>query len=243
GCNVACGANTCCVLLGYGGNSDGLLRSYTDPRGNVHTMDYWGDGRLKTDKNPFPNTLGTALTRTYTGYAYDVVKTTPEQRKTTFTNSYFLGSVTDPEIQVHGPRASRREVYDWGITAQKYFDTYRDGTTKNKLVFPTVVDTQNEAALESEETTYTPDITGTSSIWKTIVRKNGALSHQLSHTRTVTLSNANDPLTTTSITDTTVIDNDATYPWTRAFDGTTNKWTTTAPLGSKVEQSIDVRER
>jgi RHS repeat-associated protein len=66
------------------------------------------------------------------------------------------------------------------------------------------------------------------------------LTRSTSATRSVTLSNASDPLSLVSETDTTTVNGKT---WTMAFNATSRTWTTTSPAGRQSTMTVDIAGR
>ena len=199
----------------YGGG--GLLSTYTDPRGGVHTFTYDDQGRLLTDTDPGEGTK----TLSRTGDAID----------STVTMTSALGRSTRYRIQrpasgeeiwtntlVDGTTIRVQRSADGSVTSG-----YPDGTTATQQLGP---DPRFGmlAPVPAALTLRTP----------------GGLVHTQTTSRQVTLADARDLTRVRTATETVTI-NGKTF--TRTYDGATKTVTIRSPMGRQTTATLDDRGR
>ena len=201
----------------FGYTTDGLLTSLTDARSNIKSYTYDDMGRLTKDEDPVGGF--TALSRTDTGNDYEVTKTTAEGRISTYKVEHLS---TGEERRTNSLCCGNPVVTVTGTDGTTK-TTYPDGTTVNTLKGPDPRFSMQSPVLQSGTVT-TP----------------GGLVQSATGTRTVTLSDSNDPLSLLTQTDTLTV-NGRVYK--SDYNATDLKITTTSPMGRVSTTTIDDKGR
>ncbi len=197
--------------------TDGLLTGLIDARGNNKTYTYDALGRLIKDEDP----LGgfSALSRTNTGNDYEVTKTTAEGIVSTYKVEHLS---TGGELRTNSLCCGNPIVTLTGTDGTTE-TTYPDGTIVSTLMGPDPRFSM-QSPIPQSGTVTTP----------------GGLVQSTTGTRTVTLSDPNDPLSLLTQTDISTI-NGRTF--TEIFNATTKTITATSPMGRVVASTIDDQGR
>lgn len=216
-------------------NPNGLLKTLTDPNGNVHNFSYQNAGRLQRDTNPLPNSNGTYLTANRTWKGFNLLKQTPEKQTTLFDVDQTSGTDTTA-------RVLRTVITTDGIDAKTTIDERVDLSKKTTL-------SNNGGTLSSEEIFQEADYKRfgiNSPYWSKIKKSNGGIvGDELNRTHVVALSGAGmfDLSGTEAIKEEVSYASTPTKKWTSIYDATNNKWITTTPTGVQVTRQLDSRER
>ena len=203
------------IQLGY--TDDGLLTSLTDARGNAKSYTYDAMGRLIKDADPVGGF--TALDHTETGNDYEVTKTTAEGVVSTYKGEHLS---TGEEKRTNSLCCGNPVVTITGTDGTTK-TTYPDGTVMSILQGP-----DPRFSMQSPILSY-----GT-------VTTPAGLVQTITGTRTVTLSDANDPLSLQSQTDRITVNGKTT---TTVFDASTKTTTTTTPEGRIKTTTMDDQGR
>ncbi len=203
------------VQLTYGtGDAAGLMTSFRDPNGNLHTFAYDDRGRLTLDANPAGGTTTLARVKTPTGY--QVSLTTALGRMTTFeVSSLDNGDVLRRRTDSTGAATDVLLHLD----ASRHV-TYADGQTLDLVDAPDPR-WRMQAPILRSFTSRTP----------------GGRTMTASATRTATFT---DPLALSSETSTLVL-NGNTY--TTVYSGAARTLTLTTPGGRNIVRTMDDRAR
>lgn len=184
----------------------GLLTSLTDARSNTKSYTYDVMGRLTKDADQVGGF--TALSRTETGNDYEVAKTTAEG----IVSTYKVEHLSTGEERRTNSFCCGNPVVKVTGTDGTTKTTYPDGTEVNILEGPDPRFSMQSPVLQSR-TVATP----------------GGLVYSTTGTRTVTLSDSNDPFSLLTQTDTLTV-NGRVYR--RDYNATARTITTTSPMGS-----------
>ena len=201
----------------FGYTTDGLLTSLTDARTNIKSYTYDAMGRLTKDKDPVGGF--TTLDLTETGNDYEVTKTTAEGIVSTYKVEHLS---TGEERRTNSLCCGSSTVTIIGTDGATK-TTYPDGTVVNTLEGPDPRFSMQSPVLQNGTVT-TP----------------GGLVHSTTGTRTVTLSDPNDPLSLLTQTDTLTI-NGRVYKV--DYNATDRTITTTSPMGRVATATIDDQGR
>ena len=201
----------------FGYTTDGLLTSLTDARSNIKSYTYDDMGRLTKDEDPVGGF--TALDRTETGNDYEVTKTTAEGRISTYKVEHLS---TSEERRTNSLCCGNPVVMVTGTDGTTKI-TYPDGTVVSTLEGPDPRFSMQSPVLQSMTVT-TP----------------GGLVRSTTGTRTVTLSDSNDPLSLLTQTDTRTI-NGKVYK--DVYNATDRTITATTPMGRVATATIDDKGR
>jgi len=201
--------------LAFGYNDRGLLTSLTDLRGGLHTFTYDGSGLLVKDDDP----AGGSTTLTASGSVTDLIvtRTTAEGRSSVF--------------------EAQNLVTGMQVRTNTSADNVASRTTKGGD--GAVTTTSPDAAIsllqvpDSRFGMMSP-MTATASV------TTGSHTLSISHSRSVSLSDPQNPLSLTSITD-SITRNAAT--WTTRFTAATRTLTMTAPTGRSATSLLDSKGR
>jgi len=196
---------------------DGLMQTFTDPNNNLHQFTFGSGGRLTKDQEP---TGGfTALTRTENANGFTVTETTALGR-TTADQVINLAAGGIELIDIEGDGANTTTVIGTNGTTTT---TAPDGTVTKEVEAP---DPRwgMQAPIVQSLTVTTP----------------GGLTSTTTTSRTVTLSDPNNPLSLQSLTDTVTINGQV---YTSTFDATTRTLTQTTPAGRKTVTQEDALGR
>jgi len=206
--------------LGY--SSLGLLTSLTDPKGNVYQYEYDTYGRLTKHSDPAGGWV--TLARTDNGDTFTVAETTAAGRSA----SYQVGlSSTDSQ------------------TSRQFTNTLQNGlqATESKTAQAGLL--SESAALPggtAQSTTSSPDprwgiqVPVATSESVTV----GNLTMNLTGSRSVSLNNPGDPFSLNTQTDTTTVNGRV---FTRAFTASNRTYVNTTPVGRKMTETLDAKER
>jgi RHS repeat-associated protein len=191
------------VSLNYG--SGGLLASFTDPRNNSSTFTYDTLGHLKTDTSPDGKT--TSLSGSANEEWLVVNTHTAEGRYTSYTTH--LPPSGDPQV----------------IT------TFPNGKTSTVTTKPDGTQTITSPTGTTSVATFGPDprwgMSAPLMTSLTVTRPSGATT-TVTSSRSVTLTDAANPLTLSQETDSSTLGGDTT---TTTYDATSRTITTTSPAG------------
>ena len=197
--------------------ADGLMTQFTDPKGNINRFEYDSVGRLLRDTNA--GLGGWIINRTENAAGYTNTMTTAEGRTTAFT----------VEPLTTGDR--------------KQVNTYPDGTVQTKLFKTNGEETTTRADGTIVTVLQGPDprfgmqapIPGTARITLP-----SGLTSTATTTRTAPLSNANDLLSLTILTETTTVNG---QPYTNVFDKASLTYTNTSPAGRVTTSRVNNKRR
>ena len=203
------------VRLGYG--NGGLLTALTDPRGQVHRYTYDTLGRLVKDEDPAGGWK--SLDRLKFSSSYQVDLSTAMGRRT----RYFVENLSNGD--------------------ERHVDTYPDGTAEGLLIGANSSYKQTPADGTVLDMQLGPDprfgmqapLASTAS-----VTAPSGLKSTMTSTRTAALSNPQNPLTLTSLSDTLSVNG---RNYTTAYSATTRKYTLTTPAGRQGTVTIDAKGR
>jgi YD repeat-containing protein len=163
-------------------SADGLLATFSDPKGNTSTMTYDPLGRLLTDVNAAGGSQTLARTELVNG-GYIATRATPLGRKTAHRIEFpSVGGMTRTDTQP-----------DTTVTTRAIGT---DGSTKTTLADGTLIN-----SLDGPD----PRFTMLAPIPKSIATTTGGLTSTLTTARSVTLSDPNNPLSLTALTDTVTL--------------------------------------
>jgi RHS repeat-associated protein len=200
-----------------GYDANGLLTSWQDARGNTSNLTYDSQGRLTADNDRAGNAKTLARTLTANGHRVDV--TTPEGHVSGHTlerlpNGDVRRTTTDPAGLV-GTQTTKPN--GTGVTATP------DGTSATTVQSP---DPRFGlmAPFTSQTTFSTP----------------AARQLTTTSTRQVTLSNPQDPLSLTALTQSSTTNAKTA---TRTYDATTRRWTMTSPASRTTTTDTDTKGR
>lgn len=203
------------VHLGYAG--EGLLASLTDPRGAVKSFTYDGTGRLVKDADAAGGWKALARTRTANGYEVDLF--TAMGRGTTF------------------------KVENLTTGDERHVNTYPDGTGDTLFI-----GVNGSLKLNSADGTIVEALLGPDPRFgmqvplaktRSVTTPSG-LESTVSNTRTVVLSDPENPLSVTSLTETFTVNG---RNYTRAYNAASRKYTITTPQGRLRTVTIDAKGR
>jgi RHS repeat-associated protein len=197
-------------------SADGLLTQYTDPKSLRSTFTYDDSGRLLKDENPAAGFQSLARTEDATGA--NVTRTTALGRTEKFRMEY-------PAIG-----GSLRDVQSSDGTHTQTV-TGTDGSEKTTLADGTVSTMMQGADPRFSMLAPIPTSMNTST---------GGLTSTTTTARNVVLSDPNNPLSLTSVTDTRTV-NGRTY--TSVFDAVNRLFTATSPAGRQETSDIDTLGR
>jgi RHS repeat-associated protein len=202
-----------------GYTNDGLLTSFTDPRGNSSTMTYDALGRLERDVAPSTSGSLWNLTRTETANSFTVSLSSAMGR----TTSYLVERLATGEER-------RVNTFPGGLQNQGTTGTNGSRTS----TFP-----------DGSSTTLTPGPDPRFGMQSPLgasvtTRMPSGLLYNRTHTRAVTLSNPNDPLSLATQTDTFNV-NGRTY--TSLYTTASRTFTTSTPVGRQTTTTIDTQGR
>ena len=203
------------VQFGY--TDDGLLLSLTDARSNVKSYTYDAMGRLTKDEDPVGGF--TALDRTETGNDYEVTKTTAEGIVSTYKVEHLS---TGEERRTNSFCCGTSTVTITGTDGTKKA-TYPDGTVVKILEGPDPRFSMQSPVIQSMTVT-TP----------------GGLVASITGTRTVTLSDSDDPPSLLTQTDTVTV-NGRVYK--DVYNATDRTITITSPMDRVAKATIDDQGR
>ncbi|MBI4454589.1 MAG: SMP-30/gluconolactonase/LRE family protein [Acidobacteria bacterium] len=197
--------------------SDGLMTSLTDPKGSLYQFNYDPSGRLVKDQDPADGFH--ALARSEIAGGWEVAKTTALNRVT----RYRVERAATGGRHLLTTFADGTKTDVTVGTDQRRLTTLPDGTTSNLLEGP---DPRfgMQAPFSANHTLKTP-----SGILSTITGQ-----------RTATLSDPNNVLSLTKLTDQVTINGRA---FTRIFDAATRKFTATTPEGRQTFSMVDALGR
>ncbi|WP_084284650.1 NHL domain-containing protein [Solirubrobacter soli] len=198
-------------------DAGGLLKTLTDPRGELHSFDYDPAGRLIRDTAP--GNASQTLTRTSNGDIVTVVRRSAEGRTTTYRveprkSGEIERSVTDGK----GAKTTTLVGTDGVVTV-----TRPDGTVVTEEAGP---DPRfgMDAPLTARMTVTSP----------------AGLRTVMSRARTVDLATPGAPLSLRSFTETTTVNGRV---QTSRFDADTLRWTDTSPAGRQKVTTVDGQGR
>jgi RHS repeat-associated protein len=197
--------------------SDGLLTGMTTPRGHPFSFEYDESGQLTRDNDPAGGFK--KLTEATRSAGYTVSVETALDRTTRYAVDRLpIGSThrvtTDP--------AGLQETLVRG-TDDTWVTTYPDGSQQSTTLGPDPRFLM-QAPIANDSTFTTP----------------GGLTYHLAEDRTANLTDPQDPLSLTSLTDRTTI-NGRVYA--SSFDAATRRITQTSPEGRQVVTSVDAQGR
>ncbi len=198
---------------------DGLLQTFTGPRGDIHTFTYDALGRLLKDADPVGGSTTLARTQQSNGY--------------TVTTTSALGRTHVYQVEQLSTGAMRRTV------------TGASGTKTVTLINTDGSEQTTYADGSSSTVTYGPDprfgmlAPVASSV---IVKTPGGLTRTVTTTRTATLTDPNNVLSLTKLTD-TVSDNGVVSARVYTLTGNTRTLTTTTPAGRSSTVTLDALGR
>jgi YD repeat-containing protein len=201
----------------YSYSADGLLSQFTDPRGNIHKYSYDDLGRLIKDEDPAGGY--TALEHTTTEKGYKVTKATTEGN----TRTYLTEKLSTGGQQMTNSLCCGNPIKTIVGTDGSAKITYPDGTVAYTLKGP-----------DPRFSMQLPIIN-----YGTITTPSGVVQ-TMTWTRTVTLSDKDDPLSLLTQTDKVTVNGKTT---TTSFDASTKKTTTTSPAGRVATTTMDDQGR
>lgn len=192
-----------CYTLAY--TAEGLMTAFTDPKGNTNHFEYNDLGRLVKDINAGGG--GWIITHARNASGYTNAMTTAEGRTTTF------------KVELL-PTGDRKQI-----------NAYPDGTVQTKLF-----KTNGEEATMAPDGTVTTVLEGPDPRFGmqaplpslVTTKLPSGLTATLATMRTVTLAQANDPLSLTGLSETTTV-NGRTYK--QVYTAATRTWTATSAAG------------
>jgi len=201
----------------YSDPKTGLLHTFTEPRGLVHTLEYDGAGYLTKDTDAANGFKQLARSSTSTGY--EVTVTTAEGRVTTHDVSTLASG--DEQRAHTGPDGLANTV-----------QIGKDGTRSTHMADGTTITTQQvadprfgvQAPVLASETTVTP----------------GGKTRTIQRSRSVNLTDPADPLSLVSLTDATTVNG---HVWTSAFTKSTSTLLATSPVGRTTTTLFDTLGR
>jgi RHS repeat-associated protein len=197
--------------------NEGLMTKMTTPRGHSYVYTYDSSGRLTRDDDPAGGFQ--TLTKTELPNGYEVIRTTALGRNTIYrVENLPTGEKQMTNIAPDGTQASSLLKTDGTQTM-----TAPDGTVTTVLQGPDPRFGMQSPILKSFNT-QTP----------------GGLTYSVGVTRSVSLSNPNDLLSLTSLTDSLVV-NSRTYQ--SQYTAATKQRTTTSPEGRQTVTTLDALGR
>jgi RHS repeat-associated protein len=197
--------------------TDGVLTTLTDARGQVHRFGYDQGGRLTQDQDPANGVL--ALARIDQGRAYTVSLTTALSRTTTYR---IEDLATGEERRVNTEPTGTQTQVRIGIDgSHRIADA--DGTVSSLLEAPDPRWAMR-APVPASMFITTPS----------------GLASSLILNRTVTLADANNPLSLVTLSDTLAVNG---HPYTRVYDAATRTFTETTPQGRQSITTVDAQGR
>ena len=198
-------------------SADGLLATFSDPKGNTSTMAYDPLGRLLTDTNAAGGSQTLARTELING-GYIASRATPLGRKTTHRIEFpSAGGMTRTDTQPDATVTTRA--------------IGTDGSTKTTLADGTLIN-----SLDGPD----PRFTMLAPIPKSIATTTGGLTSTQATARSVTLSDPNNPLSLTTLTDTVTLNGRTA---TSTYNAATKTTTTTSAAGRTATGTIDTQGR
>ncbi len=204
-------------VTGFSYTDDGLLTDMTDPMGNTYHYTYDDLGLLVKAEDPAGGY--SELARTETDNGYEVSRTTAMGR----TDNYSVERLSTGEKRlVHTFPSGIQNKVLIGTNGSRTI-TYADGTVVTEVEGP---DPRwgMLAPLLKNQTITTP----------------GGLQSVVETSRTVTLTDPDDPLSLDTLTDTLTINGRI---YTNIFNATMNQVTITTPEGRQIFANIDAQER
>jgi RHS repeat-associated protein len=196
--------------------ASGLMLSHENARGFTSSYSYDGKGRLATDVDPIPATIDLVIAKQSSGDTTTL--TTGEGRAT----SHFDGPIAAGGL-------ARKTTFPSGIVATK--DTKTDG--KGTVTLPDGVVITLQEKPDPRFGMLAPLTTTTT---KTPLGRQRSVEIG----RTVTLSDPNDVLSATAISETSTVNGSA---FTRSYDAVTKTWTFTTAEGRKITTKLDAAGR
>jgi RHS repeat-associated protein len=195
----------------------GMLTRMTDPKGGAHEYTYDTLGRLVRDSDP-ANGVQT-LSRIESADAYTITVTTAMSR----TNIYSVRSLTTGDSERISIDSSGLRTTSLARTNGSTTTNYPDGT-----VATTVLGPDPRWGMLAPVTTF---------FSQTLP---GGLTQVITASRTISLSNPNDPFSIVAITDTTTINGQV---FTSRYDGASRTITGRTAAGRQSTSTLDARGR
>jgi RHS repeat-associated protein len=191
---------------------DGLLTSFEDPKNNISTITYDDKGRLFKDENAAQGSQ--SLTQTELADGFDVVRTTEENRAT----SYHVERLLTGDLK-------RTNLLPDGTQTDSLLKT--DGTVQTTEADGTVT-----TSVEGPD----PRFSMLAPITKSLTVNTAGLISTLTTERAVTLADPGNPLSLTSLTDRATLNGRIS---TSTFDAATKMTTSTSAAGKTATSVID----
>jgi RHS repeat-associated protein len=191
---------------------DGLLTSFKDPKGNASAMTYDTRGRLTKDQNAAGGSQ--SLTRTESGNNYEVTRTSGLNRTT------------------------RHRVEALATGDQKRTSLYPDGTKTETLTKTdgTLLTTASDGTITTLLQGPDPRFSMQAPIAQGLTVQTGGLTSTLTTARTAILSDSNNPLSLTQLTDTVTLNGRTA---TSVYDAATRAATATSAAGRISSAALD----
>lgn len=218
-------------------DGDGMLTNITLPGNEKHVFEYAPSGLLKTYRNP-RNLAST--------YEYDdrgrLRKATDATGASKTLTREVDGTLTTVRVESREGHITQYEVKELGGGSVQRTVTNPDGTVLRATITPTLItETRPDGTTIRIERGADPQwgamVPFTAS---TTVTAPSGQRLVTTRTRTVTLSNPNDPLTVTSVVDTVTVNG---RPTTITYTAATRKVRTVSPSGRVVEEFLDGKGR
>jgi RHS repeat-associated protein len=215
--NIGSIANPAGETFTFSYSAGGLLRSMTNPRTNSWTFSYDAMGRLTNDLDPAGGFKALASADTAVNSSVEVH--TAMQR----TNRYDTVNLANGD---------RRQIHTFPTGLQAELWERTDGTTTNR--FPDGVVETVVAGPDPRWGMLSP------LVQSAITQMPNAPSNSMSVERTVTLTNANDPLSLKRWTEVTRVNG---RPYTNNFTAATRVMTNSTPTGRRLVTTFDALMR
>jgi YD repeat-containing protein len=210
-------------------SSSGLLTSRTDANGNTYTYSYLDPGLLAKAADPAGGFTTASRATAATGLGWTNTLTTAMGRTSEYQSSFTL-----PWSQDGTNPASEQYVNVWPNGLQATANTnLSGGQLSDGFTLPDGTGFSETLGPDPVWGIQVPIPTG-----ETLIQ--GALSMNLTASRSTTLGTAGNPFTVSSQTDTPSINGNT---WTRSFSGATMSYVDTSPVGRTLTVGLDSLER